>query len=130
MSEHSSTKGSTVVSEHDARHVTFASYVIGFGLSLLCTLSAYVLTVRHALSSHVLAGLVVTFALAQFVVQLMYFLHLGREFKPRWKLVVFVSMLVAVVIIVFGSIWIMANLNYNMMSPSELKHYLRVQEGL
>ena len=39
----------------------------------------------------------------------------------------FVFMIVTVATIVLGSIWIMANLNYNMMSPEQVDTYMLKQ---
>ena len=70
-------------------------------------------------------------ALLQFTVQMIYFLHLGHESRPRWKLGVFGMMLVVVLIIVFGSLWIMNSLNYRMhTNPNQINKYLRSQDGL
>lgn len=90
-------------------------YVTGFILSLLLTVTAYICVINRVLSGKVLLMAVISFALAQFLVQLVFFLHLGNESKPRLNLLVFGFMLLVVSIIVFGSLWIMQNLDYNMM---------------
>lgn len=114
---------------------TITRYVIGFMLSLICTLLAYVLVytqVEHGggLDAMVVIPLLGILAFSQFVVQLVYFLHLGTERKPRWKLMVFWFMIVIVAIIVIGSIWIMDNLNYNMMhSPEATQQYIDKNQG-
>ena len=41
------------------------------------------------------------------------FLHLGQEDKPRYQLTAFNFMVLVVLILVFGSIWIMQNLDYH-----------------
>jgi cytochrome o ubiquinol oxidase operon protein cyoD len=58
-----------------------------------------------------------------------FFLHLGRETKPRWKLAVFVGMIIIVAILAFGSLWIMANLNYH-MAPSQTDTFIVKDEGI
>jgi cytochrome o ubiquinol oxidase operon protein cyoD len=110
-------------------HGTLKSYVIGFIFSIYLTVTAYLLVVDHTLSGWALMLLIASLALAQFLVQLLFFLHLGRETKPRWKLLVFIFMIVIVVILVGGSLWIMANLNYH-MTQSQINTYLRSQDGL
>ena len=71
-----------------------------------------------------------TDVLAQFFTQLLFFLHLGRETKPRWKLLVFLFMTMIVAILVFGSLWIMYNLNYH-MTLQQMYQYLNNQgDGL
>ncbi len=109
---------------------TLRSYVAGFVLSILLTLEAYVLVVRHAVASPILVAAVAGLALVQFIVQLLFFLHLGRETKPRWKFYVFLYTVLLVAVLVIGSIWIMSNLGYHTPSPSEVDHYLKIQSGL
>jgi len=105
-------------------HVTLRAYVIGFVASIVLTLSAYGLVVAHVNSHHwwpsdqVVIPTIIGLALVQFVVQLIFFLHLGTESKPRWKLLVFGFMVLVVSILVFGSLWIMNNLNYHMTGNS------------
>src|SRR5581483_1048301 len=85
-------------------------YISGFAVSLFLTLEAYLLVAHHELSRKLLIGTAAALAIIQFMVQLILFLHLGRETKPRWKLVVFLFMVMVVLVLVFGSIWIMYSL--------------------
>lgn len=111
-------------------------YVIGFLLSLALTLTAFVLvnnhvTSQHAVFSHaVLVPVLGLLAIMQFVVQSVFFLHVATERRPRWKLLGFLFMLLVVLILVVGSIWIMQNLNYNMMGTDETRVYMREHEGI
>lgn len=111
-------------------------YVTGFIFSIVLTLLAFFIVQRHVSSdhsaySHRFLGLVIAFtAISQLVVQLIFFLHLGKESKPRWNMLVFTFMVTVVVILVFGSLWIMYNLNYHMPSSQQVDQYLRSQDGL
>jgi cytochrome o ubiquinol oxidase operon protein cyoD len=111
------------------------SYVFGYLLSLELTAGAY-FTVKYALRTHssvnynkALAYISIL-AVAQLIVQLVFFLHLGRESKPRWNLNALLFAVLVVVIIVFGSLWIMHNLNYHMQNPQQINKYLRSQGDL
>lgn len=64
-------------------------------------------------------------AVAQLLVQLVFFLHMGKESKPRWNAIVFSFMLLVVGIIVIGSIWVMNNLHYNMMPSYEMDEKMK-----
>ncbi len=94
-----------------------STYVAGYVLSLLLTISAYSIVWRHVNTHHVfisdnwLNPLVIVLALVQLVVQLVFFLHLSRESKPRWNLAVLAFAFLIVAILVIGSVWIMFNLN-------------------
>ncbi|HET8991809.1 MAG TPA: cytochrome C oxidase subunit IV family protein [Candidatus Saccharimonadales bacterium] len=118
-----------VVSLHNAERASYKAYVIGFLLSLACTMLAYLLTINHVLSkSWSLALIVGTLALIQAITQLTLFLHLGKESKPRFKLLVFSFMVVVVAILVGGTIWIMHNLTSRMMTTNQINTYMEKQD--
>lgn len=95
------------------------SYLIGFGLSLGLTLLAYVAVTNDWFARRGLLAFISCLALAQFFVQMVFFLHLGKESRPRWKLAVFGFMTLIVMIVVVGSLWIMANLDYHRADSHE-----------
>jgi cytochrome o ubiquinol oxidase operon protein cyoD len=105
-------------------HATLKGYSIGFILSLLLTVTAYISVVNNMLATQTLTIIIIGLALAQLLVQLLFFLHLGKESKPRLNLTVFSFMVLVVGIIVIGSLWIMHNLDYNMMPKDMEKHML------
>lgn len=121
-------KDQPVVSQHQVGHGSVASYTVGFVLSILLTIVPFTLVMKGLLSGWLLAGALLTFAVGQLLVQLVFFLHMGRESGPRWNLIVFLFMLLVVLIVVVGSVWIMNNLNYNMM-PHEMSEQLLQSEG-
>jgi len=106
------------------------SLSLGFLVSLELTLGAYLLVVHHAFSSSRLVLTIICLAIAQLLVQLVFFLHLGRESKPRWNLTVFSFALTVVLILVVGSLWIMSHLNYNQMTPAQTNTYIIKDEGV
>jgi cytochrome o ubiquinol oxidase operon protein cyoD len=105
-------------------------------LSLMLTLTAYMLVFRHVNTFHSLIShktlmiMLVGLALTQLLVQLVFFLHLDRESKPRWNMTVLLFAVTVVVIIVFGSLWIMNNLNYHHPSNEQINKYIRSQGDL
>lgn len=111
------------------------SYVIGFGLSLIVTLVAYSLVRLHVNSGHVtindqlLLIILAALAVTQLFVQLIYFLHMNRETKPRMNLMLLLFAGLVVLIIVGGSIWIMSNLNYH-MPANQTDSYIIKDEGV
>lgn len=113
----------------------YVSYVTGFVWSLLLTLAAFALVQMqldsggNAYEGKVLIGILAILAIVQLVVQLVFFFHLGREAKPRLNTVSFLFMLMVVGIIGFGSLWIMYNLNYNMMGK-EVEMYIQQEENI
>jgi plastocyanin len=63
------------------------------------------------------------------VVQVTFFLHLGRGPKPKWNLFFFIATIGIVILVVGGSIVIIDNLHYN-MSPSDQSKKLVNDEGI
>ena len=105
--------------------MTVGKYLVGFILSLVLTIAAYGLVMSGGAGSRIIILLGVL-AIVQMFVQLVFFLHLGDDAKPRMKLWSFVFMAVTLLIIVAGSIWIMHNMNYNMthMTPEQKNDYM------
>lgn len=108
--------------------MTVAKYGVGFVLSLLLTIAAYMLAVGDWKPSWILVILGVL-AIVQMIVQLIFFLHLSDESRPRYKLAAFVFMAGSLTIIIVGSLWIMENMNYNMteMTPTQKNSYMMIQ---
>jgi len=93
-------------------------YILGFLVSLTLTLTAYILVAGQAFSGTSLVLIIGGLALVQMLIQLVFFLHVTDEVRPRFRLVSFGFMAVILVIVVAGSLWIMYHLNYNMMDMS------------
>lgn len=103
-------------------HGTYKAYFIGFVISLALTLASFSLVIFKIIEGQALILTIVSLALIQAIAQLIFFLHAGQEEKPRWSLLVFYFMVLILLIISFGSIWIMHNLNERMMPEMEMSH--------
>ena len=120
------------VAEYNAGVVT---YMTGFVLSLVLTLASFGLVWRvtetsgSQLSRGAVIGLLVVLASLQLVVQIVYFLHMSTERKARWTMLSGAFAVMVVLILVIGSIWVMNNLNYNMM-PHDSTKYMQEKENL
>lgn len=99
---------------------TVKSYLLGFILSILLTLAAYLIVANHLLAGGVLVLTIISLAIIQLWVQLILFLHLGQESGPRWKLAAWLSTVSIILIVVIGSLWIMNNLSYHMPTDAEI----------
>jgi cytochrome o ubiquinol oxidase operon protein cyoD len=97
-------------------HGTFKAYVIGFTASLLLTSISFFITATQVVSGNALLYTLVGLAIVQAILQLIFFLHLGQEDKPRWESVIFSFMVLILLIISLGSLWIMNDLNSRMMT--------------
>jgi cytochrome o ubiquinol oxidase subunit IV len=105
-------------------HGSLKSYVIGIVLSFILTGISFGLAITHPVSSFWLITLLISMALIQSIVQLIFFLHLGQEEHPKWESLVFYFMVLVLFIIAIGSIWIMHDLDQRVMSnmPMEMTH--------
>lgn len=121
-----------IVARHETAHGTARSYTAGFALSLILTLAAYLIVSNNVFSGWALVYALTALAVTQLAAQLIFFLHLGRESRPRWNLTVMLFALMVVFIVVFGSLWIMKNLQYNHVhggSPSQTNQFIIHDEG-
>ncbi|MBI3624112.1 cytochrome o ubiquinol oxidase subunit IV [Candidatus Saccharibacteria bacterium] len=113
------------------RQATYQAYIRGFSLSIIVTLTAYTLVSRHLLAGWILVVVIICLAVIQAMIQLLFFLHLGRESKPKWNLVMFITMALVVSMLVAGSLWIMNNLNYHHgQTPAADETYIIKDEGV
>lgn len=101
-------------SSHDAVY----SYITGFLLSVFLTIIPYVMVIEQMFGRNSLLVGIIFFAIAQLLVQVIFFLHLPTKEKPYWNTIIFIYTLVIVFFLVAGSLWIMYNLNMNMMEVS------------
>jgi cytochrome o ubiquinol oxidase subunit IV len=111
------------------------AYSIGFLSSVALTIFAYAIVVNDVIkntwSPAIIALLLSSLAIIQLAVQLLFFLHLGEEAKPRWKLMSFLFAFIILGIIVIGSLWIMFDLNSRMMmTTTDMIKYMNKQTGL
>lgn len=97
-------------------HGTFKSYVIGFLGAIVLTLISFSLVIFELLSGNTLLWSLISLAAVQAVFQLLFFLHIGQEAKPRWESLIFAFMLLMLLIIVIGTLWVMSDLNSRVMS--------------
>lgn len=88
-------------------HGSYKAYAIGLVLSLALTGASFLLF-HH---TYLLMGL----ALIQAVVQLIFFLHLGQEAKPKWETLSFYFMVLILLIVVVGTLWIIYDLDKRVM---------------
>lgn len=93
----------------------FMSYTVGFGLAIIATIASFVVAQTSLLwPPGMLVGLVVL-AIAQIGIHLVFFLHLGTGPDNTNNILALAFGLLIVFLVITGSLWIIANLNANMM---------------
>ncbi|GKX56558.1 cytochrome o ubiquinol oxidase subunit IV [Leminorella grimontii] len=99
-----------------ASHGSVKSYLIGFVLSVILTAIPFWMVMTGAAEPKTLVVAISLFAVVQIVVHLVYFLHMNTKSEGGWNFVALVFTGLIIAIVVVGSLWIMYNLNVNMMA--------------
>lgn len=100
---------------HDASHGSLKGYMIGTVLSLVLTLASFGVVMAHLVAPGAGLALIVVLCIAQLVVQLFYFLHIGAAREQRSNTAIFICTAFLIAVIVGLSLWVMHNANVNMM---------------
>jgi cytochrome o ubiquinol oxidase subunit IV len=97
---------------------SYLSYTAGLVLAILATLVSFIVAQTHLLwPPGIPVGLMVL-AFAQIGVHLVFFLHIGSGPESTNNILALAFGVLIVFLVIAGSIWIIANLNANMMSLS------------
>jgi cytochrome o ubiquinol oxidase operon protein cyoD len=96
-------------------HGTVLSYIVGFLLSVILPVIPFGLVMSGALPAHTAVMICVGLGVVQIVVHLIYFLHMNTSSSQSWNMAALVFTVVVVAILVAGSLWVMNNMNANMM---------------
>ena len=97
---------------------SYLSYTAGLALAILTTIASFVVSQTNLLwAPGIPVGLVVL-AFAQIGVHLVFFLHLGTGPDHTNNILALAFGMLIVFLVITGSIWIIANLNSNMMPMS------------
>lgn len=121
MSTHQSHAHNDVPSTGNVK--TLPAYITGLLLCLVLTFAAFGVVAAHLYNPTLIGNLstaavyitVAVLAIVQLIVQVICFLRLNASPEGRWELMPFLFTLLIVAILVSGSLWIMYNLNINMM---------------
>ena len=129
MSEHEGELHNVAPGEpHDNMLSETLSYVIGLGLALLLTgISFWVASTSILWGPGVATGLVVL-AIAQMGVHLVFFLHITSGPDNTNNVLALAFGMLIVLLVMIGTIWIMAHMNANMM-PGPAMTNLMIQRG-
>jgi len=96
-------------------HGDVKSYLIGFFLSVVLTALPFGLVMTGSLEHDMIVPVCFAFAAVQIVVHLVYFLHMNTKSSRTWNGAAFLFTLVILLILLVGTLWVMHNMNLNMM---------------
>jgi cytochrome o ubiquinol oxidase subunit IV len=102
---------------HDAAE-NIGSYLTGLGLATLLTIVSFFIARTTLVWQPSIPVALGVLAIAQMGVHLVFFLHISTGPDNTNNVLALAFGVLIVTLVVSGSLWIMANLNTNMMSPS------------
>jgi cytochrome o ubiquinol oxidase subunit IV len=96
------------------------SYLIGLGVAVVLTAASFWAASTHLIYGPGVSVAIVTLAVAQMGIHLVFFLHITTDPDNTNNVLALAFGILIACLVIFGSLWIMANLNHNMMPPGEL----------
>jgi cytochrome o ubiquinol oxidase operon protein cyoD len=104
-----------MIDSHHGWNASLKPSFLAFVFSLILIFAAHRIVGEHHLSDGILMLTIFIIALMQAILQLVFFMHLGAESKPHWNSITFLFTVIVIILVIGGSVWIMNNLNYNLM---------------
>lgn len=111
----------SIIMSHDhnaagASHGNVKQYTIGFIVSVLLTVVPFYMAMNpEDFSRGAIITVIAITAVAQVLVQLVYFLHMNSSSEQRWNVIAFIYTILTIAVLLVGSVWIMNYLHSNMM---------------
>jgi cytochrome o ubiquinol oxidase operon protein cyoD len=100
-------------------------YVTGLGLAILLTATSFFVAGTNLVWEPSIPVALVVLAIAQMGVHLVFFLHITTGADNTNNVLALAFGLLIVFLVIGGSLWIMANLNHNMMPMDQI---MRMQQ--
>jgi cytochrome o ubiquinol oxidase subunit IV len=104
---------SDITSEDNLRD-GIRSYSVGLALAVLLTLASFWAAHTHLIYGPAVPMAIAVFAFAQMGIHLVFFLHITTGPDNTNNVLALAFGVLITLLIIFGSIWIMANLDHNM----------------
>lgn len=98
-----------------ASHGSTKEYVTGLVLSIVLTVIPFSLVMLKMASPMVAIAIILVCAIAQILVQAIFFLHMNSSSEQSWNVMTGVYTVFIVVFLVIGSMWIFDHLHHNML---------------
>ena len=117
------------VAPGDERHASVRlrvlGYVIGLALAVLMTATSFFIAGTNLVWQPSIPIAVIVLAIAQMGVHLVFFLHITTGPDNTNNVMALAFGLLIVLLVISGSLWIMANLNQNMMPMDQIMQMQR-----
>lgn len=109
----------------DERSARLGTYMMGLALATLLTIASFWIAGTDLIYGPGIPVALATLAVAQMGIHLVFFLHLTTAPDNTNNALALAFGLLIVGLVVFGSVWIMAHLNHNMMPMQQLMQMQR-----
>ncbi|WMY94950.1 MAG: cytochrome o ubiquinol oxidase subunit IV [Arsenophonus sp.] len=97
------------------KQVSIKTYLIGFISSIILTIIPFLMVINNTTShSNIVLTIIIT-GITQILIHFVYFLHIHTTSNKNWNIIALLFTITIIAIIVIGSMWIMYNLNINML---------------
>ena len=106
--------------QHGSLRSSILGYVTGLGLAILLTATSFFIAGTDLVWQPSIPVALVVLAIAQMGVHLVFFLHITTGPDNTNNVLALAFGLLIVFLVVGGSLWIMSNLNHNMMPMDQL----------
>ncbi|EIE50210.1 cytochrome O ubiquinol oxidase [Salipiger aestuarii] len=135
MSEHTSRTAQAPAADHSPvgghSHGTMGQLMIGFGLAAILTIIPFYLVMAEVdMGRTTLIGIIMGLGAVQIIVHLVFFLHVNRGAEEGWTLSASVFSVIILGIVLAGSLWVMHNMNENMMPMHEMDRHIEQMKSL
>lgn len=109
-------------------HGSMGTLMTGFALAALLTIVPFALVMGELQISRIaMIGIIMGLAAVQILVHLVFFLHVNRSAEGGWTLAASIFSVIILVIVLAGSLWVMHNMNENMMPMPDMDHMMNLQ---
>ena len=113
------TPGDISASGHSTRR-GLRTYLIGLGLAILMTMASFWAAQTHLIYGPGVSVAIVVLAIAQMGIHLVFFLHITTAPDNANNVLALAFGILIACLVIFGSLWIMANLNHNMLPLQQM----------
>jgi cytochrome o ubiquinol oxidase subunit IV len=100
-------------------------YVVGLGLAILLTVTSFFIAGTDLVWQPSIPVAIIVLAIAQMGVHLVFFLHITTGPDNTNNVMALAFGVLVVILVIGGSLWIMANLNANMMPMDQIMQMQR-----
>jgi cytochrome o ubiquinol oxidase operon protein cyoD len=101
------------------------TYLIGLGLATVMTIASFWAAQTHLIYGPGISVAIVVLAIAQMGIHLVFFLHITTAPDNANNVLALAFGILIACLVIFGSLWIMANLDHNMLPAEQMRQMQR-----